>query len=145
VLLGGENALGSINLEVDLIASAWSTTLQKPVTHVPVHEVEVKVLEAEVLQGVLDGELDVFGVVVQLEELGGHKDLLTGDTGVLDTLSDLSLVTVGPGTAVQSALALEWLAHVTEPVGYGHPLNVPVAVLRDQLLLLFIRFLLDLP
>jgi hypothetical protein len=40
-------------------------------TYVPVHEVEIEVLEAQVLQGVLDGQLDVFGVMVELEELGG--------------------------------------------------------------------------
>lgn len=62
-------------------------------THVPVEEVEVKVLELEVLQSVLDGELDVLGVVVKLEELGGDPELLTGDTRVLDTLANLGLVT----------------------------------------------------
>jgi len=68
-------------------------------THVPVHEVEVKVLETQVLQGVLNGQLDVFGVMVELEKLGGDPKLLSGDTGSLDTLSDLSLVSVSPGAA----------------------------------------------
>jgi hypothetical protein len=68
-------------------------------TYVPVHEVKVKVLETQVLQGVLDGQLDVFGVVVELEKLGGDPKLLSGDTGSLDTLSDLSLVSVSPGAA----------------------------------------------
>ena len=63
------------------------------------HEVKVQVVRAELLQGVLDGELDVLRVVVDLEELGGDEELLTGDTGVLDALSDLSLVLVTPGAA----------------------------------------------
>lgn len=68
-------------------------------THVPVHKVEIEVLEAQVLQGVLDGELDVLRVVVQLEKLRGDPELLSGDTRGLDTLADLGLVTVGPGAA----------------------------------------------
>ena len=68
-------------------------------THVPVHEVKVKVLETQVLQGVLDGQLDVFGVMMELEKLGGDPKLLSGDTGGLDSLSDLSLVSVSPGAA----------------------------------------------
>ncbi len=47
-------------------------------THVPVHQVEVKVVGAELLECVLEGELDVLGVVVQLEELGGDPDLDRG-------------------------------------------------------------------
>lgn len=69
-------------------------------THVPVHEVKVEVLEAEVLQGVLDGQLDVFGVMVELEKLGGDPKLLSGDTGSLDTLTDFGLISVGPSAAV---------------------------------------------
>lgn len=55
-------------------------------------EVEVKVVNTKVLQSVGNGEGDVLGVVVELEELGGDPELLTGDTGVADTLSDLGLV-----------------------------------------------------
>lgn len=68
-------------------------------------EVEVEVLKTEVLEGVLDGESDVLGVVVQLEELGGDPELLAGDTGGLDTLSDLGLVTwrVSPPISIDSS------------------------------------------
>lgn len=55
-------------------------------------EVEVKVLKTEVLEGVLDGERNVLGVVVELEELGGDPELLAGDAGGLDALADLGLV-----------------------------------------------------
>jgi hypothetical protein len=64
-----------------------------------VHEVKVKVFETQVLQGVLDGQLDVFGVVVEFEKLGSDPKLLSGDTGSLDSLSNLSLVSVSPGAA----------------------------------------------
>jgi hypothetical protein len=69
-------------------------------TYVPVHEVKVKVLETEVLQGVLDGQLDVLGVVVELEQLGSDPELFSGYTGSLDTLTDFGLISVGPGAAV---------------------------------------------
>ncbi len=45
---------------------------------VPVHQVEVEVLDAELVERVLNGLTNV--VVVELEELGGDPDLLTGDT-----------------------------------------------------------------
>ena len=99
VLLGREDTFGSIDLQVDLPVSSDSMTSDAKDTHVPVHEVEVKVLETQVLQGVLNGQLDVFGVMVELEKLGGDPKLLSGDTGSLDTLSDLSLVSVSPGAA----------------------------------------------
>lgn len=63
------------------------------------HEVKVEVLETEVLQSVLDGQLDVLGVVVKLKELGGNPKLLSGNTGCLDTLTDFGLISVGPGAA----------------------------------------------
>lgn len=55
-------------------------------------EVEVKVVNTKVLEGVLDGEGNVLGVVVELEELGGDPELLAGDARGLDTLTNLSLV-----------------------------------------------------
>lgn len=55
-------------------------------------EVEVKVLDTKVLEGVLDGEGNVLGVMVELEKLGGDPELLTGDARGLDTLTNLGLV-----------------------------------------------------
>lgn len=109
------------------------------------HEVQVEVLETKVLQGVLDGELDVFGVVVELEELGGDKDLLAGDARVLDTLSDLGLVTVSPGTAVQSALALECLAHVVRACWIWVPTQCACSRSEESVSASCVRFLSDLP
>jgi len=99
VFLGGKDTFGSIDLQVDLSISSFPFVKTQEKAYVPVHEVKVKVLETQVLQGVLDGQLDVFGVMVELEKLGGDPKLLSGDTGSLDSLSDLGLVSVSPGAA----------------------------------------------
>ena len=64
VFLGGEDTFGSIDLQVDLSISSFPLVKTQEKTYVPVHEVKVKVLETQVLQGVLDGQLDVLGVMV---------------------------------------------------------------------------------
>lgn len=56
-------------------------------------EVEVEVVDTEVLERVLDSKGDVLGVVVELEELGGDPELLARNASLLDTLTDLGLVT----------------------------------------------------
>jgi hypothetical protein len=61
-------------------------------------------LTAEVLQGVLDGQLDVFGVVVQLKQLGSNEDVFALDARVLDALADFGFVAVRPGAAVTCQL-----------------------------------------
>lgn len=63
------------------------------------HQVEIEVVGTELLQGVLNGELDMLGVVVNLEELGSDEKLGSVDTRSFDTLSDLTLVLVTPGAA----------------------------------------------
>lgn len=78
-------------------------------------EVEVKVLDAEVLEGVTDGERDVLGVVVELEELGGDPELLTGDTSLGNTLSDLGLVAVSPSTVNVAVAGLEAVSTILQP------------------------------
>lgn len=74
----------------------------KNATHVPVHQVQVQVVGPNLLERVLDGELNVFGVVVDLKQLGSDENLGSGDTRLADTLSDLILVTVTPGAAIKS-------------------------------------------
>lgn len=59
-------------------------------SNVPVHEVQVEVLDIELVECVLDSLADM--VVVEFEELGGNPDFLTRNTGKLDTLTDLVLV-----------------------------------------------------
>ena len=66
----------------------------------------------------------MLGVVVVLEELGGDKDLGSGDTRSLDALSDLILVSVSPCTAGAMSVALRRI------VGLGDILDVPVTILR---------------
>jgi hypothetical protein len=55
-----------------------------------VHEVEVEVVGAEVLEGDVEALLDA--VVVRAPKLGGEEELLAGDAGRLDALADLLLV-----------------------------------------------------
>lgn len=84
---------------------------------VPVHEVKVEVLYAELVKGVLNGLTNV--VVVVLEELGGDPDLLTGNTRELDTLSDLVLVLVTPGAVNVTVARLESVADSITDLALG--------------------------
>jgi hypothetical protein len=72
-----------------------------------VHQVQVEVVSLELVERVLDGKLDVLGVVVDLKQLRGDEDLGTGDARGADTLSDLLLVAVAPGAAAGSARCAE--------------------------------------
>lgn len=135
VVKGGDNTGRGIDLEVDLTMSARcmidvaiTPARAELAAHVPVHQVQVKVLEAELGQGVLDGELDVFRVVVELKELGGDKDLLSGDTGLLDTLTNFGLVSVRPSAAEGSA-AEHSIACNCSHIATRNSLDVSVAVL----------------
>jgi len=65
VLVLGNLTLRGIDLEVDLISALSPFNCGgSQLTHVPVHEVQVEVLETEVLQGVPASQLDVLRVVV---------------------------------------------------------------------------------
>lgn len=70
----------------------------------PVHQVQVNVIDAQILQG--RGNTRLHTVVPGVVELGGDPDLLAGDTGVLDTGTNLSLVAVGKG-GVNVTVALQ--------------------------------------
>lgn len=50
----------------------------------PVHEVEVHVVHAEVLEGSIEGGFDVRGVVGVVPEFGGDEEGGAGDAGFLD-------------------------------------------------------------
>jgi len=58
------------------------------------YEVKVEVFELELLEGIIESSLDVFGLVRVVPELRGDEKLFTLDTGSLDSLSDLFLVLV---------------------------------------------------
>lgn len=86
----------------------------------PVHQVQVDVVGLEILERRVDALFDAF--VPWVVELGGDPDLLAGDTGVLDTLTDLSLVAVGKG-GINVAVAGEesGLDSIPDLVGLGLP------------------------
>lgn len=97
-VLGGlevKEVLASLGVLLGVAGELTSGDILGNESNVPVHEVKVEVLDAELVEGVLNGLTNV--VVVELEELGGDPDLLTGNTRELDTLSDLVLVLVTPG------------------------------------------------
>lgn len=77
-------------------------------SNVPVHQVEVKILDTELVQGVLDGLTDV--VVVEFKELGSDPDLFAWDTRELDALSHLVLVLIAPGTVNVAVAGFERVA-----------------------------------
>jgi hypothetical protein len=68
VVPAGELTRRNVNLEVDL-EHVSGPKVYSDATHVPVHEVQVKVVGTELLERVLNGELDVLGVMVDLEQL----------------------------------------------------------------------------
>lgn len=86
----------------------------------PVHEVEVDVVNAEILEG--RGDALFHTLVPGVVKLGGDPDLLSRDAGVLDTLANLGLVAVCEGSvdvAVTSEeSSLDGLANL---VGLGLP------------------------
>lgn len=69
----------------------------KWVGHEPVHQVEIHIWGVEIFEGLVDTSSDP--VMPRVVELGGQEDLISSDSGILDTLTDLSLVAVGESTA----------------------------------------------
>jgi len=74
----------------------------------------IKVLELELLEGVVEGGRDVLGVVLVVPELGGDEDVLAAqagdvDEGALDALADLALVLVDLGEVEVAVARLEGL------------------------------------
>ena len=86
----------------------------------PVNQVQVDVVDIEVLQG--GGNAVLHTVVPGVVQLGSDPDLVTGNAGVLDTLADLVLVTVGEGS-VDVAVALQQgiLDGLADFIGLGLP------------------------
>jgi hypothetical protein len=86
----------------------------------PVHEVKVDVVGLEVLERRGDTLFDA--LVPGVVKLGSDPDLLTGDTRVLDTETNLSLVAVGESsvnvTVTSEESGLDSLANL---VGLGLP------------------------
>ena len=63
------------------------------------HEVEVEVIGIKLFQSVFQSKLDMFGVMVDLEELRGDENLGSGYARGFNTLTDLSFVGITPSTA----------------------------------------------
>ena len=66
----------------------------------PVRTVEIKVLETELLEGLIELSLDEVRLVRRVPELGGDEEFLAGDDGrddFLECTTDLVLVFVYPG------------------------------------------------
>lgn len=78
----------------------------------PVDEEEINVVEAEVLEGVLDGPLDLLGLVEVVPDLCADEDVLALHILVLleevsHSLANLAFVEVEPGTVEVSVADLE--------------------------------------
>jgi hypothetical protein len=58
----------------------------------PVHQDQINVVGSETLERLVDNFGNI--LVLHVVNLGGQEDLLSGNTGVLDTGTDLGLVTV---------------------------------------------------
>jgi hypothetical protein len=88
--------LSSFGILLRVAGELTSRNVFRDESNVPVHKVKVEILYAEFVERVLDGLTNV--VVVELEQFGSDPNLLAGNTGEFDTLSDLVLVLVTPGT-----------------------------------------------
>lgn len=75
---------------------------------------EVNVVQSESLQGVINGPLDVLGTVEVIPDFSADEDVFPLDGGVLleevmDTITNLILVEVEPGTVQVTVSGLEGL------------------------------------
>lgn len=103
------------------------------------HEVQVNVVKVKALQRAVDALLDA--LVPWVVQLGGDPYLLTRDTGVLDTLTDLLLITIGK-SSINVAVArlkgdLDSLANLTRlrlPCSKTHRRDLGASVEREVLL-----------
>lgn len=86
----------------------------------PVHQVQIQVVGAEVLQALLEALLNVLVAVVV--ELGGQPDLFTGNARLFDACTDILLVAIGgSGIDVTVALLEGGLDSRSDLVGGGLP------------------------
>ena len=65
----------------------------------PVHEDQVNVVGLELLQGLVHGLSNV--LVVHVVNFGGQEEGLSGNTSILDTVSDFGFVSVGLSAVVR--------------------------------------------
>ena len=103
------------------------------------HEVQVDVVKTKALQRAGDTLLNA--LVPGVVEFGGDPDLLAGNTGVLDTLTDLLLVAIRQSGVDVAVASLEGrLDSLTNLTGLGLPCsktnsgNLSASVEREVLL-----------
>lgn len=94
--------------------------------HGPVDEVEVKVVELELSEGVIEGLLNVLGAMGVVPQLGGDEEVLALETELFDalvqTLGDLLLVLVDLGQIEVAVASLESLVDANgDLTGLGLP------------------------
>lgn len=86
----------------------------------PVDQIQVDVVGAQVLEGVVNGL--GHALVVRVVELGGQPDLVAGHAGGLDAVADFLLVAVGGGSVDVAVTSLEGgLDGSVDLVGLGLP------------------------
>jgi hypothetical protein len=59
-----------------------------------VNEVEIKILQLKSLQGSLNSRLDILGTVVSVPDLASDEDILTGNLGLRESLTNFVLVLI---------------------------------------------------
>jgi hypothetical protein len=70
----------------------------------PVNKIEVKVLQLKSFQRSFNGRADIFGTVVSVPELAGNKDLVAGNLGFSESLTDFMFILIcgSPNLEVRS-------------------------------------------
>jgi hypothetical protein len=90
----------------------------------PVHEVEVDVVEAELLQALRDGRIRLVAVVAVVPQLGRHEQLVTRDAALRDGRTDPGLAAVDRG-GVDVAVPISSASLTVRSVSAGSTLKTP--------------------
>lgn len=66
--------------------------------HWPVHEIEIKIVDLEILQCLVQSSLDILRCMMRVPELAGDPDVGPRHAAAADALADLNLVPIYGGT-----------------------------------------------
>lgn len=75
------------------------------------HQVQIEVLRAKVLQCLVQSRLDIFGSVLGIPQLAGYEYVSTRNSARLDTRADFGLVAVYGGAVDLAITASECMFH----------------------------------